>query len=117
MKGYELYNRVLNLLGYVNNDDSITSNSALYKRALYAINQILLDLKQNEIESMNDTINIPKAHAEALIYGVTMLLALVGGDGERNRLFTNIYNSKRSAALSEVDTVLDAMPNVDGGAI
>ncbi len=117
MKGYEVYKRVLNLLGYINNDDSITSDSALYKRALYAINQILLDLKQEEIESMNDSINIPKSSVEALIYGVAMLLALIGGDGERNRLFAELYNAKRSAALSEINTVSDVMPNVDGGAI
>lgn len=117
MKGYEVYKKVLNLLGYMNNDDSITADSALYKRALYAINQILLDLKQAEIEGMNDVINIPKPSVEALVYGVAMLLSLIGGDGERNRLFTELYNAKRSAALNEVDTVLDVMPNIDGGAI
>lgn len=117
MKGYEVYKRVLNLLGYMNNDDSITSDNALYKRALYAINQILTDLKQKEIEGMNDSIDISKVGGEALIYGVAMLLSLIGGDGERNRLFTELYNAKRSAALCEINTVSDVMPNVDGGAI
>ncbi len=117
MRGYEVYKRVLNLLGYINNDDNITPDSALYNRAIYAINQILLDLKQNEIESMNDIINIPKLSAEALVYGVAMLLSLIGGDGERNRIFAELYNAKRCAALNEAGTVLDVMPNVDGGAI
>ena len=117
MKGYDVYKRVLNLLGYMYNDDSITSDNVLYKRALYSINQILLDLGQNEIADMNCEINLSKAQLDALVCGLAMLLSLIGGDGERNRLFTNLYNAKRSAALNKVDVVVDAMPNVDGGAI
>ena len=117
MKGYDLYKRVLNLLGYMYSDDSITSDNLLYKRALYAINQILSDLDQNEIADMNCEIKLSKPQLDALIYGVAMLLSLIGGDGERNRLFTNLYNAKRGAVLNRVDAVTDAMPKVDGGAI
>ncbi len=117
MKGYDLYKRVLNLLGYMYSDDGITSDNLLYKRALYAINQILLDLGQNEIEDMNCEINLSKAQLDALVYGVAMMLSLIGGDGERNRLFANIYNAKRGGALNTVDNITDAMPNIDGGAI
>lgn len=117
LKGYELYKKVLNLLGYINNDDSITSDSLLYKRAFGVINQILLDLKQTEIEDMNCEIKIPKACEEALSYGVAMMLSLIGGDSERNRLFTSLYNAKRAAALCENSSIKDVMPNVDGGAV
>ncbi len=117
MKGYELYKRVLNLLGYINNDDCITSDSLLYKRSLGVINQILLDLKQSEIEDMNSEINIPKPCEEALTYGTAMMLSLIGGDSEKNYLFTSMYNAKRSAALCESSSVTDVIPNVDGGAV
>lgn len=117
VKGYDLYKRVLNLLGYMYSDDSITSDNLLYKRALYAINQILSDLGQNEIADMNCEIKLSKPQLDALIYGVAMLLSIIGGDGERNRLFTNLYNAKRGAVLNRVDAVADAMPKVDGGAI
>ena len=66
---------------------------------------------------MNCEINLSKSQLDALVYGVAMMLSLIGGDGERNQLFTNIYNAKRSAVLNTVDNIVDAMPNVDGGAI
>lgn len=117
MKGNEAYKRVLNLLGYLNNDDSITSDISLYKRALHAFNQILVDLKQQEINGLECEIDIPKASCEALIYGVAMLLSLTSGDSERNRIFTEIYNAKRSAALSNIDAVSDVMPTTFGGEV
>ena len=117
MTGYELLKRVLNLLGYVYTDDKITHDSGLYKRSFYIINQILNDLNQAEIEDMNAEIKIPKKSLEALPYGVAMLLALTSGDSNKNHLFTEIYNSKRSAALCQKDNIEDKMPNVTMGEI
>ena len=110
MTGNDLYERVMNLLGYVGNYDSITEDSVLYKRTLHVINQVLIDLKQEEISDMNCTLNMSGAHIEALIYGVAMMLSLIGGDGNLNRIFTDIYNSKRSGVLCETDTVTDLLP-------
>ncbi len=117
MKGYEVFKRVLNLLGYINTDDAIGNDNSLYQRSFYLINQILSDLKQKEIENMNDEINIPEKSLEALFYGVAMLLALSNGDGSKNSLFAGIYNSKRSAALSESEKIADNMPKVTWGEI
>ncbi len=115
MKGYEIYKRVLNLLGYENYDDTVTADGTLYRRALYALNQILVDLKQDEVEDLNSVINIPKASMDALVYGVAMILSLIGCDSELNRVFTQIYNSKRSAALNEISAVADVLPTVVEG--
>lgn len=115
MKGYEIYKRVLNLLGYVNQDDAVTADNALYRRAVYVMNQILLDLKQEEVKDLNCDINISKISIEALIYGMAMMLSLTGYDSELNRVFTQIYNSKRSAALSEITAVKDVLPTVIEG--
>ena len=117
MKGHDAYKRVLNLLGYLNNDDLVTSDISLYNRALHAFNQILLDLKKEEISDLSQEINITKAECDALIYGVAMMLSLACGDGERNRIFTDIYNAKRSTVLSGIDTVSDVMPTTVGGEV
>ena len=70
------------------------------------------------LTTMNETLDLDAYTAINIMpYGVAMLLSLIGGDGERNRLFTNLYNAKRGAVLNRVDAVTDAMPKVDGGAI
>lgn len=115
MKGYEIYKRVLNLLGYVNQDDVITADNTLYRRAIHALNQVLSDLKQEEIADLNCVIEAPKATMEAIVYGMAMMLSLIGCDSELNRVFTQIYNSKRSAALNEVTSVTDVLPTVIEG--
>ena len=115
MKGYDIYKRVLNLLGYVNHDDTIATDNELYGRALHALNQVLMDLKQDEVADMDCVINISKPSMEALIYGMAMMLSLSGCDAELNRVFTQIYNSKRSAALSEIGAVTDVLPTVIEG--
>ena len=115
MRGHDVYKRVLNLLGYINNDDNISADSALYSRALHVINQILIDLKQEEIPDMNSVVNISAQCCEALIYGVAMMLSLIGGDGNMNGIFTNIYNSKRSAVLNSTDVIVDTLPIVNEG--
>ena len=110
MTGNDLYERVMNLLGYVGNYDSITEDSVLYKRTLHVINQVLIDLKQEEIGDMNCELNLSGAYIEALVYGVAMMMSLIGGDGNINRIFTDIYNSKRSAVLNETDSIVDLLP-------
>ena len=115
MKGNDVYKRVLNLLGYINSDDSITSDVVLYKRSLHIFNQILLDLNQKELNDFESEMNLSKPYLEALIYGVAMLLSLNCGDAERNKIYTNIYNAKRSAALSSIETITDVMPTTVEG--
>ena len=115
MNGNEIYKRVINLLGYINYDDAVTYDTLLHCRALYALNQILVDLKQEEVKDMDVAINIPKASMDALVYGMAMMLSLIGCDSELNRVFTQIYNSKRSAALNEISAVVDVLPTVVEG--
>ncbi len=117
MKAYEVYKSALSLLGYVDSDDRIVPDNTLYKRAIAIINQTLTDLKQNEIENMNSEINISKSCLEALIWGVAMLLSISTADADKNRVFTSIYNSKRTAALCEAETIEDKLPNVNLGEI
>lgn len=117
LKGNDAYKTALNLLGYLNTDDRISPDGEMYKRAVCVINQILIDLKQDKIGGLYDEISITPQAAEALPYGVAMLFALINGDSNKNSLFTEIYNSKRAAALCEIDKITDKMPNVVLGEI
>ena len=115
MNGHNVYERVLNLLGYINKDDEVSVDELLYNRTLHVINQILIDLKQEEINDMNSELNISASCYEALIYGVAMMLSLIGGDGNKNGIFTDIYNSKRCAFLNKTDQIVDTLPVVSEG--
>lgn len=112
MRGYDIKKRVLNLLGYSGNAGNPSSAELIEKRCLEAVNQILADLKSEPISSLSEDIRISSAKTEALCYGTAMMLSLTEGDGEKNRLFTEIYNAKRAAALACIEHVGDCLPNV-----
>lgn len=112
MKGYDIYKRALNLLGYSGGEGSPTAAELMEKRCLEAVNQILADLKCEPISSLSAELANTAAKTEALCYGTAMMLSLTEGDGEKNRLFTEIYNAKRAAALACIEHVGDCLPNV-----
>lgn len=115
MTGNELYKRVLILLGYYGNETIKTDTDYLLKRVPDIMNQICLDLKIPPLQKLSDNINANAAKTDALCYGTAMLLTLVEGDGEKNELFTKMYNAKRATALSEKEMVEDKLPNVSYG--
>ena len=111
MRGSDLKKRVLNLLGYSGNAGSPSSAALMEKRCLEAVNQIMADLKGESISSLSEELTISAAKTQALCYGTAMMLSLTEGDGEKNRLFTDLYNSKRAAALACIEHVGDCLPN------
>ena len=115
MTGNDVLNRVLNLLGYLNSYSTKTDNENLLKRAPSIINQICFDLKIPNITRLSDKINASEKAIDALCYGAAMIMALVEGDGVKNKMFTDIYNAKRAAALSSKDVVVDKLPKLDYG--
>ncbi len=115
MKGYDVYKRALSLLGYVGYDDDAALSESLLRRALDLINQILADLKLDELEYISDEIIASSEKTQALCYGTAMLMAISEGDAQKNALLAEIYNSKRSAALSEVSKVEDKLIKVSNG--
>jgi len=112
MKGYDIFYRAITLLGYSDRESEDITVARLIKSAPDIISQISVDLKCFPVSSLSDEIEISLIKQDALFYGVAMLLALIDGDIELNRVFTNIYNSKRTTALSEIGTVKDNLPNV-----
>lgn len=115
MKGNDIYRRVLSLLGYLNSDIVIAGEQNLLKRVEDIINQICIDLKIPQIKLLSDEIKATPEAVEALCYGAAMLMALQDGDGVKNELFAQIYNSKRAAVLSKKETVEDKLPFVSYG--
>lgn len=115
MTGNDIYRRVLGLLGYLNTETVIPDKDNLFKRAPDIINQICMDLRIPQIERMSDSLAANGKSIDALCYGTAMMMALVEGDGAKNRLFTQIYNSKRAAALSQKKHIQDKMPFVSYG--
>jgi hypothetical protein len=47
--------------------------------------------------------------------GVAMLLALSESDGEKHKIFCEIYNAKRGMLLSKNSKIEDVIPLVEGG--
>ncbi len=97
---YDIYKRVLTISGYLNTSETALSDSVLLERTLELMNLICLDLRLPQIKNIDDKIKTEPVFIDALCYGTAMLLALSQSDCEKNKLFTQIYNSKRALALS-----------------
>lgn len=115
MTGYDVYKRVLNISGYLNNDEMILDEQSLIKRIVDMINQICFDLKIDAISGLEDEIKTEYYKVDALCYGVAMLLSISDNEPQKSALFTQIYNSKRGAVLSQIEHIEDKLPTVSGG--
>lgn len=106
-----IYNSSIKLLGYNNLYLSLEDNDILKKRAVEFVNRIGADLfKMPPTDDFLEEFNVPEGCLEALIYGVCMLLSLSEGDGDKNRLFCELYNSKRAEAKAKVSKIKDVFP-------
>ena len=110
MKGYELFNKAILRLGY---SDATKDN--LFPRAKELINQILLDLNCETIDSLFDRLPCDNKVSEGVCCGVAMLMALSEADEEKHKMFCQLYNAKRSGILSKTAIVEDKMPIAEGG--
>ena len=111
MKGYDIYNRALTLLGYGGNNASPAGAVLMEKRCLEAINQISADLKCEPISSLAEELPTGSAKTEALCCGVAMIMSLTESDGEKNRIFADLYNAKRAAALAKIEHIGERLPD------
>lgn len=116
MKGLDIYKKAMLLLGY----NDIVNNPPLQVRfeeqGAELISQIAADLCITDVSSLSSDLAADAQQAEALIYGTAMLLSLTEGDTSKNRVFTELYNAKRAAALKKIDKITYTMPHaeVDG---
>lgn len=112
MTGYDIFAKAVLRLGY---DQS--HNEHLIGRGAEFVSQIAADLRLPAIKSLSEEIEVGPEGLEALCCGVAMLLALSEADGERHRLFCELYNAKRGSALGHNDRVEDRLPTAESGDI
>lgn len=109
MNGYEIFKRALIRLGFSDYENRLSS------KALEFINQICLDLKLSTVKNLSEEIKLSSEQEEALCCGIAMLLSFSEGDSEKNKLYCDLYNSKRASVLSKVCFVEDTLPKMSGG--
>jgi hypothetical protein len=115
MTGYDIYKKVLSISGYSASDQADFSQQVILERMPDIINQICFDLKIPSISELENIIGATPKQIDALCYGVAMLLAVSEGETEKNKLFAQIYNSKRAAVLCETQSVEDKLPYISYG--
>ncbi len=115
MNGNEIFRRTMLLLGYNDHSGNVAGETALKIRAVEAINTVLYELcKHSPVSDLETELSVDDGVADALVYGVGMILANGEGDGERGALFAEIYNMKRAGIRAKSGTVADVLP-VCGG--
>ena len=106
-----IYNSAVKLLGYNNSYLSLEDNDILKKRAIEFVNRIAFDLfTMPPVSNFLEELNLPLECEDALIYGLCMLLSLSEGDGDKNRLFTELYNAKRAKMKAQTAKISDVFP-------
>lgn len=116
MTGNDIFKRSLSLLGYTPTEQEAVSSKALLLRMPDILNQILSDLSLSEVTELSQNIEATPLQLDAICCGCTMLFALSDGDNTKNRIFTEIYNARRAAALSKAEQRQDTLPHTcDGG--
>ena len=113
MNGYDIYEKAVLRLGYKNTEESSVVDIRFTERTKEFINQILSDLKKEEIMDLNDEIALTPDFAEALCCGVAKLLSLSEGDTNKNVIFTALYNAKRTSVLSRKSNIEDLLPTME----
>lgn len=112
MTGRDIYLLSVGLLGYDPTPALNGSNDILAKNTVMAINRILLDLEGKGycIKTLSDELPCGDRCADALLYGVAMMLSLIEGDAAKQNAYCEIYNAKRRTYKSCSGYIKDTMP-------
>lgn len=106
-----IYNSTVKLLGYNNSYLSLEDNDILKKRAIEFVNRIGFDLfEMPPVNNFLEEITVPFGCDDALIYGLCMLISLSEGDGDKNRIFTELYNARRAKLKAQTTKITDVFP-------
>lgn len=114
----ECTDKVLRLLGYVNNL-GVVNDSELRSKIIEQINLVYADLwyscKTDEefkkVENPDDEINLPEIVLnDCFLYGVAQMVAAAEGDSDNQAYFGQIYNQKRNRC-NHIDTIIDTLPH------
>ncbi len=111
MTGYDAVNRALLLLGTSDEDYRLRRDGPSTAVLLEAVNRIGDELfGMPGISVLSEEISSDSKTLNALVYGVAMLLALVMGSDEQNRIFARLYDMSRARLKSCSVSIKDVLP-------
>lgn len=114
MTGYDVYKKACSLLGQGNKNSYYGGQKNEAVKDI--LNQVLCDLKLEEITDLSSPLRLSKKAVEAVVYGCCWLYAVTVRDKGCADLYCRLYNVKRTAILASTDTRSDVLPSVLGGA-
>ena len=103
MKVIDIYREGLALYSDYTNEEYILSDDGLDK--VFFVNRTLSDLKKDPVSDVNSEIEVNTKTAEALICGVAYYLSIKYCRNDKAAFLCDMYNSKRSIALSGVSRI------------
>ena len=110
MKAEMIYNTAIMLAGRDIYNEYIDDNDYQKRRALFLINQVLIELSLPLIASLSENINAEPKFFDAICYGTARLIAVGASDSVTANTLTEIYNAKRASALCSITTVKNRIP-------
>ena len=118
MKGCEVYNNALSLLGYAENSGNNQLTNRVMNRALPIINLVNNDLRlicgmeEKRIETLSEEIKLPQKAIDVLICGVAGYVAMAEGDDGAHAIWSAEYQARRTK-LSRIEEINDVLPVVE----
>lgn len=118
MKGCEVYNNALSLLGYAENSGNNQLTSRVMNRALPTINLVYGDLRricgleEKRVKTLSEEMELPEKVIDVLICGVAGYVAMAEGDDSAQAIWSAEYQARRTT-LSQVGEIKDVLPVVE----
>lgn len=110
MRAEMIYDTAVMLAGRDIYNEYIEDNDYQKRRAVFLINQVLLELSLPLIVSLNENITAEPKFLDALCYGTARLIAVSASDSVTANTLTETYNAKRAAALCSITTIKNRIP-------
>ena len=110
MKAEMIYDTAVMLAGRDIYNEYIEDNDYQRRRAVFLINQVMLELSQPMISSLEQNITANPKFFDALCYGTARLIAVSACDSVTANTLTETYNAKRAAALCSITRVKNRIP-------
>lgn len=109
MTGLNLFDKAMEMLGYVN-EEGLSGKDEMLKKALTLINNVYAELyyvwnNANEkpftpLKTINDELDLPDIVLHDIApYGVAMYLAQSESDADNQSLYASIYNQKKTRVI------------------
>ena len=110
MTAKTIYEMASSLAGREILEEYITDNDIANRNALFTVNQVLWDFSLFGVSKLSENVNMTPALADAVVYGVARLIAANAMDVQKQNELTEIFNLKRTKALSCISVIKNSIP-------